>query len=338
VSAGSAQSAGLRSVSPADPTDEIGRFSIADEGAVGAAVERARQAFPAWRDAGLAARAQALERFRDAAAASAGELAELISREVGKALWDARGEASLLAPKVDVTLGDGMQLVAPLEAGPNARASFQPRGVLAVLGPFNFPAHLPNGHIVPALATGNTVIFKPSEIAPAVGEWLAQLWRKAKLPEGVFQVVQGAGETGHTLATHSGVDGVLFTGSYAVGRALKQASLDQPGKLLALEMGGNNAMLVLADSDLDLAVSEAALSIAATTGQRCSCAGRRFVELSCAACAWGRRSRTASSWGRSLPRTPTKGSRPTASSPTKPMASDCCWWSRSCRPPTSAPA
>jgi succinylglutamic semialdehyde dehydrogenase len=280
VSTGNAESAWLRSVSPADPSDEIGTFPIANESAVGAAVERARQAFPAWRDAGLAARAQVLQRFREAAAASAGELANLISREVGKALWDARGEASLLAPKVDVTLSDGMQLVAPLEAGPNARASFHARGVLAVLGPFNFPAHLPNGHIVPALATGNTVVFKPSEIAPAVGEWLAELWRKAELPEGVFQVVQGGGETGRTLAAHAGIDGVLFTGSYAVGRALKQASLDQPGKLLALEMGGNNAMLVLANSDLDLAVSEAALSIAATTGQRCSCAGRLFVERS----------------------------------------------------------
>jgi succinylglutamic semialdehyde dehydrogenase len=270
----------LVSVAPADPTDEIGRFTVADATAVDAAVARARRAFPGWRDAGFATRAGVLERFRDLAKRDAPEFAELIAREVGKALWDARGEANLLGPKVDVTLGDGMKLVETLEAAPNARASFHPRGVLAVLGPFNFPAHLPNGHIVPALATGNSVVFKPSEIAPASGARLAALFREAGLPDGVLEVLQGARETGQALSGHADVDGVLFTGSYAVGRALREATLDQPGKLLALEMGGNNAIVVLADADLDLAATEAALSIAATTGQRCSCAGRLFVERS----------------------------------------------------------
>jgi succinylglutamic semialdehyde dehydrogenase len=270
----------LRSVSPANPEDEIGTFVIADDTAVSNAIERARHAFPAWRDAGFEARAIILNRFRDLARASSDELASLIGREVGKALWDAKGEASLLAPKVDVTLSDGMQCVATIEAAPNARATFHPRGVLAVLGPFNFPAHLPNGHIVPALATGNTVVFKPSEIAPAVGAWMADLWKRAGLPEGVFEVVQGGAETGRALSAHEDIDAILFTGSYAVGRALREATLDQPGKLLALEMGGNNAMAVMAGADLDLAATEAALSICATTGQRCSCAGRLFVEES----------------------------------------------------------
>jgi succinylglutamic semialdehyde dehydrogenase len=270
----------LVSVSPADPNDEIGRFPVATAQCVDAAVARARRAFPSWRDAGFEARAGVLRRFRDLARDAAPELARLISREVGKALWEAKGEASLLAPKVDGTLVDGMKLVAPMEAAPNARATFHPRGVLAVLGPFNFPAHLPNGHIVPALATGNSVVFKPSEIAPAVGAQMAELWRRAGLPEGVFQVVQGAKDTGHALSVHPDIDAILFTGSYAVGRALREATLDQPSKLLALEMGGNNAMVVLADSDLDLAATEAALSICATTGQRCSCAGRLFVERS----------------------------------------------------------
>ncbi len=270
----------LRSVSPADPNDEIGIFEIADARALDAAISRARHAFPAWRDAGFQARAKILRRFRDAARESEASLAALISREVGKALWDAKSEASLLAPKVDVTLNDGMRLVAPIEAGPNASASFHPRGVLAVLGPFNFPAHLPNGHIVPALATGNTVVFKPSEIAPAVGKWIADLWKQAGLPDGVLEVVQGGPETGRRLSSHPEIDAILFTGSYAVGRALREATLDQPGKLLALEMGGNNAIVVLADADLDLAATETALSICATTGQRCSCAGRLFVERS----------------------------------------------------------
>jgi len=267
----------LRSISPADPSDAIGAFPVADAAALDAALARARRAFPAWRDAGLEARAAILRRFRDLARAAEEELARLIARETGKALWDARGEARLLAAKVDATLEEGLRLVAPLEAGPGARATWHPRGVLAVLGPFNFPAHLPNGHIVPALATGNSVVFKPSEKAPAVGAFAAELWRRAGLPEGVLEIAQGGGATGRALALHPGVDGVLFTGSWAVGRALEAATLDQPGKLLALEMGGSNAIVVLEDADLELALAETALSVCATTGQRCSCARRLFV-------------------------------------------------------------
>jgi succinylglutamic semialdehyde dehydrogenase len=268
----------LRSVSPADPDDEIGSFPVADEAAVAAAVARAREAFPAWRDAGLEARAAVLRRFRDAARERAPALAELIAREVGKALWDARAEAALLASKVDVTLADGMRLVADFEAAPGQRATYGPRGVLAVYGPFNFPAHLPNGHIVPALATGNSVVLKPSDLAPGVGDWMVRLWRETGLPDGVLEIVQGGAETGRALAAHPDVDGVLFTGSYAVGRAIREATLDQPHKILALELGGCNAMVVCADADLELAVAEAALSIAASTGQRCTCARRLFVE------------------------------------------------------------
>ena len=270
-------SALLRSVSPADPEDEVGRFPVADAAAVDAAVALARRAFPAWRDAGLEARSRVLRRFRDLAREGAEELARLVAREVGKALWDARGEAALLAAKVDATLGDGMRFVAPVDGGPGARTSVHQRGVLAVLGPFNFPAHLPNGHVVPALATGNAVVLKPSEHAPAVAEWMAALWRRAGLPDGVLGVVHGGAETGRALALHAEVDGVLFTGSWAVGRALAEATLDQPGKLLALELGGSNPVLVLEDADPELAVAETALSICATTGQRCSCARRLFV-------------------------------------------------------------
>ena len=267
----------LESRAPADPTDVVGEVPVAQAVDVDAAVARARDAFPAWRDAGLDARRAVLERFAAIATERADELAALISREVGKARWDALGEAKLLAPKVAVTLGDGIDLVAPVSPSAGQRASYRPRGVLAVYGPFNFPAHLPNGHIVPALATGNTVVFKPSEESPMVGAWMAERWREAGLPEGVLEVVQGGPETGRALAADH-VDGILFTGSYATGRALREATLDAPQKLLALELGGSNAMIVCADADLDLAVAEAALSIAATTGQRCTCARRLFVE------------------------------------------------------------
>lgn len=267
----------IRSVSPADPSDEVGSFAVWGPDALDEAVARARRAFPAWRDAGFEARAAVLGRFAALASERAEELAHLIAREVGKALWDARAEARLLAPKVEATLGPGMELVRPIEGGPGARAEYHPRGVLAVLGPFNFPAHLPNGHIVPALATGNCVVFKPSDLAPAVGEWLWRAYRDAGLPPGVFELVQGRAETGRTLALHAGVNGVLFTGSHAVGRALQEATLDQPGKLLALELGGKNGMIVWEDADLPLALAEAALSIAASTGQRCTSLSRIFV-------------------------------------------------------------
>ena len=267
----------LESRSPADPEDLVGSFPVADAAAVEAAVARARAAFPAWRDAGLEARSAMLERFAEHARGRSEELARLITREVGKALWDSRAEAGLLAPKVAVTLADGMQRVAPWSPAPGQRASYRPRGVLAVYGPFNFPAHLPNGHIAPALATGNTVVFKPSELAPAVGAWLVDCWREAGLPEGVIECVQGGPETGRALAA-APVDGILFTGSWATGRALREATVDTPEKLLALELGGSNPLIVCADADLELAVAEAALSIAASTGQRCTCARRLFVE------------------------------------------------------------
>jgi succinylglutamic semialdehyde dehydrogenase len=117
-------------------------------------------------------------------------------------------------------------------------------------------------------------------MAPAVGDWMSRIWRDAGLPRGVLEIVHGRAETGRILALHPGVDGILFTGSYAVGRSLQEEIMDQPGKILALEMGGKNAMIVLEDADLDLAVSEAALSICATTGQRCSSLSRIFVEHS----------------------------------------------------------
>jgi succinylglutamic semialdehyde dehydrogenase len=267
----------LVSVSPADPRDEIGRFPVADAAAIGAAVARARDAFPAWRDAGLEKRARFLLRFAALAREREEELARLIAREVGKAIWDARAEARLVATKVEATLEYGLRLVATYEGGAGARATFHPRGVLAVIGPFNFPAHLPNGHLVPALATGNTVVFKPSDLAPAVGAWLGALFAEAGLPPGTVEVVQGRGPAGRTLALHPGIDGVLFTGSFAVGRDLQLSTIDLPGRLLALELGGKNAMIVAADADLEQAVAEAAVSIAASTGQRCSSLSRLFV-------------------------------------------------------------
>lgn len=267
----------LVSTSPANCDDEIGRYPIAEAADIDRAVAEAQEAFAAWRDVGAEARARLVSRFAKIVATRKADLALLIARETGKALWDARSEAELIAPKVTTSLNEGAAYTATVEAAPGARATFHPRGVLAVLGPFNFPAHLPNGHIVPALIAGNCVVFKPSEECPAVAEFLLACWKEAGLPRGVLSVIHGAGAVGRQLVAHTQIDAVLFTGSYSTGRSIREATLDQPWKLLALEMGGKNAMLVLEDADLELACSEAAFSVAVSTGQRCTCLSRIFV-------------------------------------------------------------
>jgi succinylglutamic semialdehyde dehydrogenase len=149
--------------------------------------------------------------------------------------------------------------------------------VLAVLGPFNFPGHIPHGHIVPALLAGNAVVFKPSEFTPLSGRRLAEIWERAGLPAGVFNLVQGGRETGAALAADPGHDGILFTGSYQTGVALRRMWVEEPGKMLALELGGNNPLVVHAASDLDAAATLTILSAFLTAGQRCSCARRLIV-------------------------------------------------------------
>ena len=149
-------------------------------------------------------------------------------------------------------------------------------GVMAVLGPFNFPAHLPNGHIVPALIAGNTVVFKPSERTPGTGDLLCQLWDRAGLPEGVLQIVHGGGDVGAWLVEQP-IDGILFTGSHSVGCAIHRSMAGRPEVMLALEMGGNNPLIVYHADDLDAAAYVTAVSAYASAGQRCTCARRLIV-------------------------------------------------------------
>ena len=155
---------------------------------------------------------------------------------------------------------------------------------MGVLGPFNFPAHLPNGHIVPALAMGNTIVFKPSDKAPGVGQLLVELFAEAMGAEGigsggggVINLVQGGADIAKALASHEGLDGILFTGSWPVGKRILEANLDRPGRMIALEMGGNNAAVVLDDADLRQAAIEIVRCAFNTTGQRCTCTRRVII-------------------------------------------------------------
>jgi len=251
------------------------------------AVAAARRAWPRWAAMPDAARHAALRRFAGALAERAEDAARVIVAEMGKPLREARAEVQSAIEKIAITLDEALRFVAPFEA-PGGRCRWRPRGVLAVLGPFNFPLHLPNGHIVPALATGNCVVFKPSEISPGVGQIAAECWDASGLPPGVFNLIQGDARTGSRLAEHPDVAGVLFTGSFETGDRIRRAVIEQPGKILVLEMGGKNAAIVLADADLDRAVAECFLSAFQTTGQRCTSTSRLILDAPIAEAFTGR--------------------------------------------------
>lgn len=268
-------------VSPADLKDEIMGLSFSSEH-VDRACQAAREAFPKWAALKTEERAQYLLRLKEIYSQHKNELAEVISRSSGKPLWEGINEAQVMINKIDITINDSAKLVQTQHL-PNALPGvdgyirFKPRGVMVVLGPFNFPGHLPNGHIVPALLTGNTVVFKPSEWTPLVGQFMAQLFQKAEFPKGVFNLVQGMGETGKKLVKNENVDGILMTGSYETGLRIKQETLEDYWKLLALEMGGKNTSIVWKDADFDKAVYENVIGSFISTGQRCSCTSRLMV-------------------------------------------------------------
>ncbi len=264
----------IRSENPGDPSDVVGEFPWRVD-AIDEAVAAARKAFVTWSRAPFAERAECLRRFADAVKNNAERLAQCISREMGKVLWEARTEVGAVIGKVQITLEDSMRLVAEERpAGVAGCVRYLPRGVMAVIGPFNFPAHLPNGHFVPALATGNTVVLKPASYTPGVGQILAECVDQAGFPPGVFNLVQVPGRHGDRLVGHGDIDGVLFTGSTEIGKRIERITLEQPWKIAALEMGGKNAAIVLDDAPFDLALYEVLTAAFLTSGQRCTATSR----------------------------------------------------------------
>jgi len=258
----------------------------ADAAQVDAAVQAARKAFPGWALLGLDARISVLEAFADKLKARADELARCIGEETGKPLWESATEVTSMVNKVAISVQSYRERTgeksAPL-GDANAVLRHKPHGVVAVFGPYNFPGHLPNGHIVPALLAGNCVVFKPSELTPKVAELTVQCWVEAGLPDGVLNLVQGARETGVALAANAGIDGLFFTGSSRTGNLLHQQFAGRPDKILALEMGGNNPLVVDEVKDLDAAVYTIIQSAFISAGQRCTCARRLLVPEG----AWG---------------------------------------------------
>ncbi len=252
---------------------------------VGLACMAAKKAFRPWADLTIEQRKTYLLRVKEIYIQRAEDLAKMISQEVGKPLWESKQEVQSMIGKIDVTLTDALDLIQTQKFDKAAGdvpgfLRFKPRGVMAVIGPFNFPGHLPNGHFIPALAAGNTVVFKPSELTPGVGQLIGEIFEKAALPKGVFNVVQGNGEIGRRLVMHDLVEGVLFTGSYETGFKIKQDTLTHFWKILALEMGGKNAAIVWDDCDLQKAVYETLVGSFITTGQRCSATSRIIIRKS----------------------------------------------------------
>ncbi len=251
----------------------------ADAAAVDRAVASARAAFSSWSGRPPAERAELARAFAKELERRKAELAASISREAGKPDWEALTEVQSMIGKVEISIDAHAKRCADL-ANPLGVTRFRPHGVVAVLGPFNFPGHLPNGHIVPALLAGNTVVFKPSELTPAVAELTAEIWAAAGLPAGVLNIVQGGRDTGAALATHAGINGLFFTGSARTGAALAEQFARTPEKILALEMGGNNPLVVHAAADLEAAALLTVQSAYLTAGQRCTCARRLIVPTS----------------------------------------------------------
>ncbi|WP_321815736.1 MULTISPECIES: succinylglutamate-semialdehyde dehydrogenase [unclassified Paraburkholderia] len=244
------------------------------------AVNAARRAFPAWAQTPFETRCEIVKRFAALVSERKEDLARAIGRETGKPLWEARTEAAAMAAKVGISItayGERTGEKRSNMADGVAVLRHRPHGVVAVFGPYNFPGHLPNGHIVPALIAGNTVVFKPSELAPDVARATVEIWKEAGLPAGVINLVQGERETGIALANHRQIDGLFFTGSSDTGTLLHRQFGGRPEIVLALEMGGNNPLVVAPVEDIDAAVHHAIQSAFLSAGQRCTCARRILV-------------------------------------------------------------
>ena len=268
----------LISTDPAT-AEEIWSGEIGD---AAAEVAAARAAWPAWAAHSHAYRIEAVRRFANVVRKKEKKFAELIARETGKPLWEAQTEVAAVVNKVEISVEAYAERTPQrkLEAALTNRVAVRhkPHGVLAVLGPYNFPAHLPNGHIVPALIAGNAVVFKPSEKTPAVGEFLVRCFHEAKIPEGVVRLLIGGPDQGRALASQPGIDGLLFTGSARAGQALHRQFAETPHKILALELGGNNPLVVWNAKDIEAAAVIAVQSAYLTAGQRCTAARRLIIE------------------------------------------------------------
>lgn len=275
------QSAGeqFESLNPANG-ESLWRGNAAQQAEIDAATSAAQTAFKPWSGLSFEQRSAFVARFAELVKQREQQLAEAIHLETGKPLWESKTEVGTMVAKAAVSVKAYEQRSGSSSSengGVRLALVHRPIGVFAVLGPYNFPGHLPNGHIIPALLAGNTVVFKPSELTPLVAELMLQCWIDSGLPAGVINLVQGGGDTGAMLANAPLIDGLLFTGSSRTGQALHKMFAGKTEKMLALEMGGNNPLLVEQVTDLEAAVYCIIQSAFISAGQRCTCARRLIV-------------------------------------------------------------
>jgi len=264
-----------------DPTtgEVVWEGAEATTAQVTAAVAKARTALSDWALRPREERIAIMKAYQARLKERSSHIAEAISRETGKALWETQAEATIMQGKVDISIRAYNERTGERSndmAFGRAVLRHRPHGVAAVLGPFNFPGHLPNGHIVPALLAGDTVVFKPSEEAPLTGQLMVECLLEAGVPDGVINLVQGGKEIGAALLDQK-IDALMFTGSGAAGAHFRKKFADDPHVILALELGGNNPLVVWDVTDTEAAATHVVQSAFITSGQRCSCARRLIV-------------------------------------------------------------
>ena len=243
------------------------------------AVLAANRALPQWSAQDMAYREVLLKRFAKVVLQRRDELAYLIAVETGKPLWEALTEVQSVVAKIDLSIQACNERTADKEtimADATGWLRYKPHGVVAVLGPFNFPAHISNGHIIPALLAGNTVVYKPSEQTPLVAEFILQCFHECAFPAGVINGIQGNALCAKQLLS-ADIQGVYFTGSFQAGLAIHKQFSERPEVMLALEMGGNNPLIIDTVKDITAAVYQTILSTLLTSGQRCTSARRVLI-------------------------------------------------------------
>lgn len=245
-------------------------------------IARARRAWPTWAAQPLSTRIELLRRFANEVRKESEKLADTIARETGKPLWEARSEVDGVVDKVEASVRAYAERTAQrkLDSALNGTSAVRhkPHGVLAVISPWNMPALAPAAQIVPALIAGNVVVFKPSEKAPATGDLLTRCFHRAGISAAAVQVLFGGPEQGQALTVHDGIDGVLFTGSAHAGVSINRKLAANPGKLVALELGGNNPVVVWDTPKIIDAAAIVVQSAFTSAGQRCSSARRLIIK------------------------------------------------------------
>jgi acyl-CoA reductase-like NAD-dependent aldehyde dehydrogenase len=270
-----------RDLNPSNLDDVVGEYARADAAQAAAAIAAARAAAPGWARGSIQQRADLLDRIGQEVLTRKDELGRLLAREEGKTLADGVGEAAragyifkFYAGEVVRQAGERLPSVRP---GIDIEITREPLGVVGLITPWNFPLAIPAWKIAPALAYGNTVVFKPADLVPGCAWALTDVIARAGMPPGVFNLVMGrGGAVGEAIIGSPDVDGVSFTGSVETGRAIARKTVERLARV-QLEMGGKNPLVVLDDADLGVAVTCAVQGAFYQTGQRCTASSRLIV-------------------------------------------------------------